>query len=320
MWTAKRWKRSKSVSSTANQHSAPFPNRDGVAGYVGRFAPSPTGPLHMGSLSTALASYLAAKANNGRWLLRIDDIDGPRAEPGASDAILASLEAHGLLWDGPVIRQSDHLEQYRYSAEQLLSAGAAFYCRCSRAQLDSRAPYPGTCRQQQRRLADAAIRVRSFEAQVRFTDALQGPVSTDLGATCGDFVIWRRDGLPAYQLATAIDDGAAAITDVVRGNDLLDSTARQLHLMALLKLSAPNYAHVPVVVDRSQTKLSKRAGAEPLDDRQPATNLKRALVLLGVEQTSLPATADLPAVLAWAAQHWQLQSLRGLQSLTERDS
>ena len=318
--TARHWKRSKSVSYTANQREAPRGAGPKATGYCGRFAPSPTGPLHLGSLCTALASYLTAKAHNGRWLLRIDDIDGPRAEPGAADAIQASLEAHGLYWDGETLWQSDHLEKYRHAAEQLVRGGAGFYCRCSRAQLDRNAPYPGTCRKQQAPLTDAAVRVRCFDQEINFTDQLQGPINTNLGASCGDFVIWRRDGLPAYQLATSVDDGAAAITHVVRGTDLLDITARQLHLMAQLQLTPPNYAHVPVVVDPDQIKLSKRTGARPLDDTKAATNLRRALLLLGIDAARQPVTDAPEVLLHWAREHWQLQSLRGQQTLTEPQS
>ena len=304
---ARRWKRSKSVSCTASQSSK--------AVYTGRFAPSPSGPLHLGSLTTALASYLVARSADGRWLLRIDDIDGPRLQPGASAAIQASLEAHGLLWDGSTVWQSHNLSRYQEAAERLMSANLAFYCRCSRAQLNSNAPYPGTCRDQRAPLTDAAIRVRCLERTTQFADGLQGAIRSDLGQTCGDFVIWRRDGLPAYQLATAVDDGAATITHVVRGNDLLDITARQLHLMELLGLEAPRYTHVPVVVDADQVKLSKRSGAAPLDDRQPGSNLRRALGLLGVPATALPDTQSPGELLEWAITGWQLQSLRGKRLL-----
>lgn len=282
--------------------------------YTGRFAPSPTGPLHLGSLTTAVASYLEARANGGRWLLRIDDIDAPRAQPGASDTIQRSLEAHGLFWDGQTIWQSQHRSRYEEALAELFANDQCFYCRCSRTQLPPNAPYPGTCRKQRDRLGDAAVRVRTSDRVVQFSDALQGRVTTDLASTSGDFVIWRRDGLPAYQLATAVDDGGDGITHVVRGCDLLDITGRQLHLMHLLDVAAPAYAHLPVVVDSTNVKLSKRTGASPLNDANPADNLQRALALLGLPVATV--ADDRPdTLLQWAVEQWHMPNLQGQRRL-----
>ncbi|MGI9324532.1 MAG: tRNA glutamyl-Q(34) synthetase GluQRS [Pseudomonadales bacterium] len=288
--------------------------------YVGRFAPSPTGPLHLGSLFTALASYLDAKANDGLWRLRVDDIDAPRAEPGAADSIQRSLEAHGLEWDGSTLYQSQSLPDYGQALEQLRQLDLLFYCRCSRAQLKDRGPYPGSCRAQKHALADAAIRVRCNNQTITFNDKLQGRVRTELGATCGDFVVWRRDGLPAYQLATAVDDGDPGITHVVRGNDLQDITARQIYLMQQLDLQVPHYAHLPVVVDAQGVKLSKRTGAQPVVNAKASANLAAVLQLL----TLSPPTelADLPVreMLSWAIESWPSAQLKASSAvrLTER--
>lgn len=288
--------------------------------YVGRFAPSPTGPLHLGSLFTALASYLDAKANAGLWCLRIDDIDAPRAEPGAADSIQRSLEAHGLEWDGPTVYQSQSLPDYRQALEKLRHLDLLFYCRCSRAQLKGRGPYPGTCREQKQPLADAAIRVCCNNQTMEFNDGLQGLVRTDLGATCGDFVVWRRDGLPAYQLATAVDDGATNITHVVRGNDLQDITARQIYLMQQLGLQIPRYAHLPVVVDEQGVKLSKRSGARPVANAEAGANLATVLQLLTLSPPLQLAKLPVPEILRWAIECWpraQLNSSSAVR-MTER--
>ena len=241
--------------------------------YVGRFAPTPSGALHFGSLVTALGSWLDARASGGRWLLRIDDLDRPRVRAGAEDAILQQLDDHALNWDGPVRRQSEHVAEYRHSLDRLHRDGHLYACRCTRAQLASRAvdgdedaepAYPGTCRDAGWPKQDAALRYR---------------VGSHVAS--GDFVVQRRDGTPAYQLACAIDEAAQGITDVVRGADLVSSAARQSALMHALDLPVPRYRHLPLVLDREGRKLGKRNESKPLEAASAASNLLAALSVLG---------------------------------------
>lgn len=278
---------------------------------AGRFAPSPTGPLHSGSLLAAVASFLDARSRGQRWLVRIDDLDAPRNVPGSDTAILNSLEAHGLHWDGPVIRQSQHLSRFESAIDTLAARGQIFYCTCSRSQLRGKTRYPGTCREHRAPRGNAAIRVRVDTTPVRFDDLIEGPQSEVLAETCGDFVIRRRDGYIAYQLATAVDDGDEAITRVVRGGDLLGNTARQIFLMQRLGLSAPAYAHLPTLVGSDGAKLSKQTRAPALDDTRPNANLLAVLPHLGLKP---PADAGdaLPAeLLAWAMPEFSLTRIRG---------
>lgn len=216
-----------------------------TSSYVGRFAPTPSGYLHFGSLVAAVASYLDARAVGGRWLVRMEDLDPPREVPGAQQAILETLERYGFEWDGAVERQSERFPAYAAVVEQLLRSGLAYACTCSRKQLEGFAGiYPGFCRDAGHAREDAAIRLRVPELEYRFVDRVQGEVRQHLGREVGDFVIQRRDGLYAYQLAVVLDDAWQGITDIVRGADLLDSTPRQLYLQELLGLSQPRYLHV----------------------------------------------------------------------------
>lgn len=258
--------------------------------YRGRFAPSPTGPLHFGSLVAALASYLDARAHRGQWLVRLEDIDSPRTVPGAAESILRTLEALGLEWDGPVIRQSDRAEAYRAALDRLAETGAAFACACTRREIadsgvagaDGGHVYPGTCRDGvPPGRAPRAIRVRVGDAVVAFDDAVQGPHEQRLAETVGDFVLRRADGYVAYQLAVVVDDAAQGITAVVRGADLLDSTPRQILLQRLLGYATPSYLHVPVATNAAGEKLSKQTLAPPIDRAAPAAALVRALGFLG---------------------------------------
>ena len=269
---------------------------------AGRFAPSPTGPLHIGSLYTALASFLDAYAEGLEWRLRFDDLDEPRNQPGAESSILRSLEAHGLHWDGPVERQSERLDLYQAALKTLGRKAKTFHCTCSRKSLAGSPIYPGHCRERTAPIANAAIRVRVDETPLEFTDLVQGRQQTRLDQTIGDFVIKRRDGPFAYQLATAVDDGDAGIVRVLRGRDLLANTPRQLHLMALLDLPAPAYAHVPVLLNREGQKWSKRTGAPAINEQTPCANLRACLTLLGMG----PPDLDLGPLLEWAKAHWNL--------------
>ena len=273
------------------------------AGADGRFAPSPTGPLHLGSLYIALASFLDARSLGGRWQLRIDDLDAPRNDPKAEAQILRALEAHGLHWDGPLVRQSQRIARYEAALASLAEQGRIFHCTCSRRELRGQTRYPGTCRQRIQPVADAALRLRVNGAAIAFDDLVQGRLRVCLGQALGDFTVQRRDGIIAYHLATALDDGADEIGRVVRGRDLLDCTAPQLHLMRLLGLAAPRYAHLPLLLNPSGQKLSKQTLAPPVDARKREANLRLCLKLLGLR----PAP-DLQrdALLPWAIERWRL--------------
>jgi glutamyl-Q tRNA(Asp) synthetase len=273
--------------------------------HIGRFAPTPSGYLHFGSLVAALASYLDARAVNGRWLLRMEDLDPPREVPGAQQAILATLESYGLHWDGELVRQSERHAEYRALVERLLERGLAYACTCSRKRLEGyQGIYPGFCRDAGHARENAAIRLRVPERRYGFDDRVQGYYSQDLAREVGDFVIQRRDGLYAYQLAVVIDDAWQGVTDVVRGADLLDSTPRQLYLQELLGVAQPRYLHVPLIIQPDGHKLGKSYRSPPLPADQATPLLIRALRALG---QALPEQADYgqpEELLRWASQHW----------------
>jgi len=265
--------------------------------YVGRFAPSPTGPLHFGSLVAALASWLDARAAEGRWLVRIEDLDPPRAVPGAADEILRTLDRLGLGWDGPVLYQSRRSASYEAALESL----DTYWCGCTRREIadssigratDGAQIYPGTCRTG---LAPGktprALRLRTGGEEIAFTDRVQGPQRQILEREIGDFVLLRADGQFAYQLAVVVDDAEQGVTDVVRGADLLDSTPRQIFLQRLLGYPMPRYLHVPAAVNEAGEKLSKQTGALPVDIKRKAEELARALTFLGQPETDDPAQA-----------------------------
>jgi len=249
-------------------------------GTIGRFAPSPTGPLHFGSLLAAVGSYLFARAAGGRWIVRIEDLDPPRVVPGSEAEILKALETLGLEWDGPVMRQSERSDAYEAALATLRSEGYTFDCACSRAEIrraasapsvrdpvdPSGAIYPGTCRDGlPEGRAPRATRFRAPDRHVQFSDALHGVVSENVAQATGDFVVKRADGIHAYQLAVVVDDLAQGVTQVVRGRDLLDSTARQIAIIEALGGTPPMYAHLPLVIDWTHEKLSKRNGALPVE-------------------------------------------------------
>jgi len=271
---------------------------------AGRFAPSPTGPLHLGSLLAATASFLDARARNYLWRLRIDDLDVHRNQPGAEAEILHALEAHDLLWDGPVLRQSQRLPAYQHALQQLREQ--SFYCNCSRRLLAGQPVYPGTCRRYQQPRADCALRVRVNERPITFVDGVMGPQSVRLSDTLGDFIIRRRDGLIAYQLATAVDDGEDDIAHVVRGRDLLDNTARQIFLIEALGLGVPAYAHVPTLVDANGQKLSKQHGARPIESQRASQNIIQVLAALGFTVPPELRAETCSNLLDWATAQWQL--------------
>ena len=289
--------------------------------YRGRFAPSPTGPLHFGSLVGALASYLDARAHGGTWLVRIEDIDGPRTVPGADRQILATLDAFGMHTDEPPVWQSARTSDYVQAFTALQDAGLIYPCGCSRKEIaDSLAnaharhatlAYPGTCRDGLKGKSPRAWRLRVPEpgaASIVFDDRWQGPQSQDLAAEVGDFVLKRADGQWAYQLAVVVDDANQGITHVVRGVDLLASTARQIYLQRALHLPTPAYLHVPVVVDANGEKLSKQTGAPPLDAHAALPARVAALMAaarhLGLDLGDDPRIATLDAFYARATAAW----------------
>lgn len=288
-------------------------------GYVGRFAPSPTGPLHLGSLATAVASYVHARRARGQWLVRIEDIDPPREVPGAADEILRTLEAFELEWDGAVVYQSTRLAVYRDVAQSLLVAGLAFHCRCTRSRIRAgnegqSGRYPGTCRERQIPAGDAAVRLRVEPGVVTLVDELQGLTETDLAATTGDYVIVRRDELPAYHLAVVVDDAAQGVTHVVRGVDLLESTPVHCHLQRALELPAPQYCHLPVVVNAIGQKLSKQTGARAVTAHEPHV-AAAVLRLLGLTVPTELATERPRVLWQWAIERWDLAALRGARAI-----
>lgn len=271
---------------------------------VGRFAPSPTGPLHLGSLYTAIASYVDARARDEVWWVRMDDLDTPRNVSDAESRILRTLEAHHLHWDGVVQRQSEHIADYQQALESLDARELVYFCTCSRRQLQALPRYPGTCRDHRDPIEDAAMRVLTDDHVYRFEDLVVGKQSARLDLTIGDFIVKRRDGIVAYQLATAYDDGQHDITRVVRGTDLLSNTPRQLHLMRLLELTPPSYAHLPVLINAAGDKLSTQTKATPVDDTKALPNLRTCVELLALHPPE--DCSDLDELLGWAVQHWDL--------------
>ncbi len=283
---------------------------------VGRFAPSPTGPVHFGTLITATASYLQARTQQGQWRLRIDDIDETRTIEGMDRRILRSLEAHGFEWDGEIDYASRHKPAFQAAFDALRSLGVLFPCTCSRKQLADQAggvadaPYPGNCRQ--RRFDDLvrtaettwACRIRVPSTAIGFFDRCQGAQHQNLATAGGDFIIRRRDGLFAYQLAVVVDNHHQRITEVVRGCDLLDSTARQIHLQRLLGYTTPAYLHLPVATDPAGHKLSKSTGSAKVNDAAARHNLYRALLFLGQQPPADLPTGSLDDGWKWAFTHW----------------
>ncbi len=286
---------------------------------TGRFAPSPTGALHLGSLATAVASFLDARHRGGRWLLRMEDLDSARAVPGAADEILRTLEALGLAWDGPVAYQSQRLALYQDAIAGLQESGLAYPCSCSRRDLgatDDAGGYPGTCRSGPTKPAPYAMRFRAdLSPAGPFIDRLQGPVDIDASAL-GDPIIRRRDGLHAYQLAVVVDDADQGVTDVVRGSDLLPSTCWQRSLQRALGLPEPSYAHLPLVCEPGGAKLSKSTRSVRAGAGAAAEQLWRVLSLLRQSPPPELAGASLPELWDWAISHWRLGALRTVASLS----
>ncbi|MDR2220440.1 MAG: tRNA glutamyl-Q(34) synthetase GluQRS [Methylobacillus sp.] len=285
------------------------------ASYRGRFAPSPTGPLHFGSLVSAVGSYLEARSHHGEWLVRIEDLDPPREMPGATDSILRALEACGFVWDGAPEYQNRRSAYYEAALEKLKRDGLIYPCACTRKEIADSATsgiegfvYPGTCRHgvsSQR--AHYAWRLRVEDADIFFEDAVQGKQQQNLARDIGDFVLKRADGLYAYQLAVVVDDAEQGITHVVRGSDLIDSTPRQIALQRALGIAQPGYAHLPIATNAAGEKLSKQTQAAPLDLARAGTALWSALQFLGQQPPPELQRATPQELWSWAHNHWNLE-------------
>ncbi len=282
--------------------------------YIGRFAPSPTGPLHFGSLATAVASYLDARHYHGQWLLRMEDIDPPREMAGAADLILNQLDNHGLHWDGSVLYQSRRGDAYRDALKRLEADGLIYRCHCSRQQLKERGGlHPRRCTHPGNQDEPHALRLSVAEdSEVTFNDLFQGRQHQHIKQEVGDFVLHRKDGFFAYQLAVVVDDAYQGINQVIRGSDLLDSTPRQIYLQQLLDIASPQYGHLPVAVDAAGNKLSKQNLAAPVERTTPALNLWVAMQWLGMAPPDTLKMATPGELLAWAIPHWDRHRVPGL--------
>lgn len=307
-------------------HSLPFPT------YRGRFAPSPTGPLHFGSLVAAVGSYLEAKSRNGKWLVRIENVDSSREVLGASKGILSTLEALGMEWDGEVVYQCRRNNAYQAALSVLEERDLIYSCFCSRKEIaDSSISgidgpiYPGTCRDAgpYNEYSGGARRVRTDNRPIEFNDACGGLLRQRLKSDMGDFVLRRADGIFAYQLAVVVDDAEQAITHVVRGADLLNSTPRQIYLQQLLGYPTPAYMHLPVVVNAQGEKLSKQTHAAPIDASNPLSQLVMALRFLGQAPPAELTEGSAASFWKWATAHWKpemisRQTLRPTESIANQ--
>lgn len=293
--------------------------------YRGRFAPSPSGPLHVGSLVAAVGSYLDARAQGGEWLLRIEDVDAPRTVPGAADGILRSLEAFGFTWDGEVVVQSRRLDLYHAALSRLQLDGLVYPCACSRSEIaaassgssvDGGLLYPGTCRNGLTEgKAARAWRLRVPDRSFSFVDRVQGESQQNLEREVGDFVLLRADGQYAYQLAVVVDDALQGVNAVVRGVDLLDSTARQMWLQQCLGFPTPSYAHLPVVVNAVGEKLSKQTHAAAIDPARAGEQLAAALGFLGHPPPAGLERAPLAELWEWAITHWSIARVPAVRGI-----
>ena len=291
--------------------------------YRGRFAPSPTGPLHLGSLLCAVASFVDARHHAGSWHLRIDDLDTPRIQSGATSAILEILESAGLTWDGPVLYQSRQLEKYDEALSYLEQQGLVYACTCSRKALQQLsvqkgAPgvYPGYCRSRDNPTTIAhALRLRTDSTAIGFSDRIQGYQEQDVLHRVGDFIVRRKDRIHAYQIAVVVDDQSQGISHVVRGIDLLESTARQIFLQGKLGLSNLCYAHIPVVVDRQGTKLSKQSGAKGINNKGISKAVHDVLCLLRHSPPASMTNASSSELLSWAIETWDIRKLEKMENV-----
>ncbi len=278
--------------------------------YVGRFAPSPSGPLHLGSLVTALGSYLQAKIHDGEWILRIDDIDTPRIAEGAIDQIQQSLISHGLHWDGNVVFQSARQQFYENTLEKLIAKNQAYQCECSRQEIKKAgAYYTGTCRNKTNVSQPYSYRFLNDQKVTSLQDELMGELQIDPTASSEDFVLKRRDGLIAYHLASVTDDIDMGVTQIVRGSDLITPTACQISLFSALGATRPSFIHLPIVCFDDGRKFSKQNHAPGLDNENAAGNLFSALTFLGFTPPEKLQNTDVQSIINWAIEHWSLTTI-----------
>jgi glutamyl-Q tRNA(Asp) synthetase len=282
------------------------------AAYKGRFAPSPTGPMHFGTLVAAVGSYLQAKKNNGEWLMRMEDVDITRKVKGADTDILNTLENFGFEWDGEVTYQSKRTEYYEEALKILTAQSLVFPCLCSRKLLADLKNdiYPGTCRKRHLpETGEHALRVFAKDIDIELNDIVMGSQPQNIKQQCGDFVIKRRDGLFAYQLAVVVDDALQNITEIVRGADLLDSTPRQIYLQRLLSYPTPSYCHLPLAADASGNKISKSEGGTEVDVKNREKLLVKALQFLGQKPPDDLLRSQLNDIWSWAIEHWEINQV-----------
>lgn len=284
--------------------------------YIGRFAPSPSGPLHFGSIVAALGSYLQARQQQGKWLVRIEDVDTPRTVSGADKIILQQLETLGLFWDDDVVYQNQRIALYESALERLNTLGLTFPCACTRKEIIKN---PNSCTCRNGIASDKtgrSIRIKTDDRKISFHDLLQAPYSQLLHSDVGDFVIKRGDGLFAYHLAVVVDDAEQSITEIVRGADLIDSTPRQIYLQQLLELPTPSYTHLPVVVDKFGNKLSKASTTEAVNIDKPVDTLIKALNFLGQSPKERLSKSSVQEVLQWAINNWTLNKIPQVREIT----
>jgi glutamyl-Q tRNA(Asp) synthetase len=284
--------------------------------YIGRFAPSPTGPLHLGSLCTALAGFLDARSCRGLWLLRIDDLDTPRTIKGSADSILKTLEAFALHWDGGAVYQSQYLDVYHDALDELAKNRRLYACDCSRKSLDD----GRSCACRGRPILPGgpySLRIKTDDRVIAFQDALQGLISHGFAGQQDDFILKRKDGIMAYQFAVVIDDEQQQVNHVVRGFDLLDSTPRQIYIRQMLGLATPDYMHVPVIVDEHGYKLSKQTRAAAVDLKNPQATIFRLLTLLRQNPPDALQHAPPTELLDWAIEHWNPALLKDFQAICQ---
>jgi len=292
-------------------------NSSNQQAYIGRFAPSPTGHLHLGSLLAAVASYCQARHHNGQWLIRMEDLDPPREVEGAAESIIQTLHNFGFEHDGDIIRQSqqDRQQAYHLALQHLQNRGLVYACTCSRRQLREHRIYPGTCRKRQRPLDQPhSLRLRVADKSYPVDDKIQGRLTQNLATDCGDFNLRRKDGLIGYQLAVVVDDAYQNVTEVVRGVDILDSTPRQLYLIELLGYQVPSYAHIPVIIGADGHKLSKQTFAQEIHLEEPYPLIRLCLQLLGQRPPQLDVKSA-SVLLHWACQNWNLSDIPQTHSL-----
>lgn len=289
------------------------------SGYIGRFAPSPSGPLHFGSLLAAIASYLDARANNGNWLLRMEDLDPPREPAGAADLILQQLTSLGLEWDGEVLYQSSRLDAYEESLKQLTEKNLCYSCDCSRQQIREMGNvYNGSCRRRNHPTGQGfAIRLKTQDMDIAIDDLVQGHYQQNIARDVGDFVIRRKDGLFAYQLAVVLDDEFQKITHIIRGFDLIDSTPRQIYLQRLLNFKQAHYGHIPIIVNQQGQKLSKQGFAPAINTDNASILIHRALEFLGQSPPENKLFPNRQALLKWAIENWDIQAIPKLANIPD---